>query len=115
MENRLYERKHGDDLLSDDPRLRYKWEWSRVASQIPAEELKKWTHFQCSQAVIGDWTLETTQWSDDDTVSYEATVTVNGNCIVSKEGFPTRIAAALGAEKLLKDWIQSEWNKLNSI
>ena len=107
-----YARAFGDDLLSKDKRLKYKWVWTRVASRISEEEeIKKWTHFQCSESKIGDWELEANQvpenWNGS-IVSYEARIHYNGNDIASQEGFKTRLEAQIGAEKLLKDWLTKE-------
>ena len=96
-----YKRHEGDDLLSLDPRLKYKWRWSRIAAQIPEEELKKWTHFQCSICHIGKWTLESTQWGADE-ISYEATISYKDNQLAREKGFNSRIEAQIGAEKLAK-------------
>jgi len=100
-----YERHKGDDLLSLDPRLKYKWQWSRMATQVPEEELKKWTHFQCSICYIGEWRLGSTQWGGDE-ISYEATVSYKGNRLASEDGFNSRIEAQIGAEKLAKEVLE---------
>jgi len=106
----MYERQIGDNLLSKDKRLKYNWRWSRIASQIPEEELRKWTHFQCSGCKIREWELEATQWGSGDDVTYEATIDYNGAYITGKEGFETRIDAQIGAENILKKWIQEQYN-----
>ena len=66
----MYERQYGDNLYNKDKRLKLKWDWSRIASLISPKELKKWTHFQCSEAEFKDWTLKVIQWQN----SYEANI-----------------------------------------
>ena len=106
-----YEREIGDDLLSNDPRLKYEWKWVRIAADEPEEVLKKWTHFQCSGCRFGKWKLEVTQW-DGKNITYEASASYNGEPITSKEGFDTRLEAQIGAEKMLAEWIQEQYHQL---
>ena len=112
----MYERHEGDDLLSKDPRLKYKWRWSRIAALIPKEELKTWTHFQCSIAYIGEWKLEATQWGVKP-VYYEVSIYYNGEHIASmgeerEIEIKTRLEAQIMVEKLLHDWIQEQYQKI---
>jgi hypothetical protein len=108
-----YERHKGDDLLSNDHRLKYKWRWVRSASEISEKDLKKWTHFQCSSCNVGNWELEAIQWGSCDDISYEATFRWGqGDTIKRKEGFCTRIEAQIGAEKMLDDWIREQHTKI---
>lgn len=107
----MYERQAGDDLCSKDKRLKYKWVWTRIACQIPADEIKKWTHFQCSHANIGRWTLESVQWASD----YEVRVDYNDETVVSKGGFKSRIDAQIGGEKLLVAWITEQYKEIVGI
>jgi len=93
-----------NDLQSKDSRLNRKWKWSRTAVGYAEEETKKWKHFQCSHARLGDWEMEAIQWSD----YYEARINYVGNVIVHQDGFKTRIDAQIGAEKLLKTWIKQQ-------
>lgn len=114
----MYERHEGDNLLSNDPRLKCKWKWSRVASRCTEEELRKWTHFQVSFAEIGDWTLETIQWGAEP-VYYESSVEYGGDRITSvghnrKTGTQTRIEAQIRAERLLMEWITKEYKFITS-
>ncbi len=95
----MYTRHGGDDLLSKDKRLKYNWKWSRSASMISDEEIKKWTHFQVSHSVVGDWELEAIQWGSENII-YEAVVKHIDNYIITQGGFKTRIEAQIGAEKL---------------
>ncbi len=106
-----YHRHPGDDLLSMDARLKYKWKWCRVASGISREEIKKWTHFQSSYCQIGAWTLEAIQWGGADNVRYEAAIRY-GETIASREGFKTRIEAQIAAEKLLSEWIEKQYKEI---
>ena len=104
-----YDREFGDDLCSNDKRLKYKWKWQRVASQISENELKKWTHFQCSRARVNEeWDLIAIQWSSGEDVTYEANIGYIGEDIADIEGFKTRLDAQIGAEKLLKNWIKNQ-------
>jgi len=108
----MYERHKGDDLLSKDRRLKYSWQWSRVAARIPKEEIRKWTHFQVSEAYVGDWEINATQWGAEP-VYYTASIRYRSNYIKSvgkdrETGFITRIDAQIAAEKLLVDWIQEQ-------
>ncbi len=110
----MYTRHKGDDLLSKDNRLKYKWKWCRVASQIDEEDIKKWTYFQISHCRLNDWELEATQWGSgyNEPVYYSASIYYIGLKISSIEGFKTRIEAQIGAEKLLHKWIKTEYLKL---
>lgn len=115
---RNYERHKGDDLLSKDRRLKYKWRWCRNAAQFSKEETKKWTHFQTSHCRISNWILEAVQWGSEP-VYYEAIITYNGDPIASvghgeEIGFKTRIGAQIGAEELLEAWIKEEHSKIVS-
>lgn len=109
-----YPRNYGDDLLSTDKRLRFKWRWSRSASQFSREELKKWTHFQVSECILPDnlWKLEAVLWHSGGSVVYEARVNYGSNRIASKEKFKTRLDAQIGAEKLFEDWVTCEFKKM---
>jgi len=93
-----------DDLQSKNSRLKYKWRWSRIAAQIPEDEIKKWRHFQCSYSRVDNWQMEAIQWPG----YYEAQINYIGNRIAEQNGFKTRIAAQIGAEKLLKTWIRKQ-------
>ena len=104
----MYNRHEGDDLLSEDQRLKYRWQWCRVASGIGAEELKKWTHFQMSECEIGDWTLTATSWGGEN-VTYEASI-IYREKVVSSDGFKTRIEAQIAAEKLVRLWTAKQYN-----
>ncbi len=113
----MYERKYGDDLLRKDKRLKYKWKWSRVASQITEEEIKKWTHFQVSECERGNWTLEAVQWGSE-LPYYEAVIRYGSSRMAAiggsrETGFKTRIEAQIAAEKLLNDWITEQCNLTN--
>jgi len=112
----MYDREPGDDLLSTDKRLKYKWKWSRIATQIDEEEIKKWTHFQCSQAFINGFELEAAQWGSDEDVTYGSTVYYRGEHIISlrekNDHYSTRIDAQIGAEILLHDWVTEQYNKI---
>jgi len=114
----MYHREPGDDLLSTDKRLKYKWGWTRIASQISKEEIKKWTHFQGSFARLNGFELEAIQWSNsDEPVYYEASINYIGEFITSvgredKKMFLKRIDAQIGAEKLLKDWIKTQYKMI---
>ncbi len=106
----MYKRHEGDNLLSNDSRLKYAWKWSRGGSGISHEELKKWTHFQISYSEVDDgWELEAIQWSRGQTVCYEAVINFNHNKIASINEFSTRILAEIGAEELLHDWIELQY------
>lgn len=108
-EMKNYERHKGDDLLSNDSRLKYKWKWSRLATHIPAEIRKKWTHFQSSFCRIGSWELEAIQWPINGDVDYEARIAYGcNNNIADKRHFKTRIEAQIGAEKLLLSWLNKQ-------
>ena len=104
----MYERKFGDNLCNKDKRLRLKWKWSRIASQIPDAELRKWTHFQCSFAEIAHWELEATQWGSKEEVDYKATISFDYNRIKSSGGHKTRLAAQIAAEELLLLWLREQ-------
>jgi hypothetical protein len=107
-----FPRHYGDDLLSTDKCLKFKWHWCRVASQFSNEEVKNWTHFQVSNCMPDKlWKLEAVLWHSGDGVIYEARINYGNNQIASKEGFKTRIDAQICAEKLLKDWILVEYKK----
>ena len=93
-----------DHLQSKDPRLKYRWRWIRIAAQIPEEEIKKWRHFQCSCASLGDWQMKAIQWLN----SYEAEIQYSDERIAAQKGFKTRIDAQIGAEKLLRVWIRKQ-------
>lgn len=110
----MYDRKHGDDILSKDKRLQHHWVWSRSASEYNSEQLKKWTHFQISKSKVYDWTLEAIQWGSGEKVRYEARIGYQDNHIANSRGkdFKTRIEAQIAAEKLLKNWITSEYTKI---
>ena len=108
-----YDREFGDNLCSKDKRLTRKWKWTRVASRISEEDIKKWTHFQCSEAKVGVWGLEALQWGSGEKVRYEASIMYLGNQIASQEGFPTRLDAQIGAEKLLIHWINKQKKLIN--
>lgn len=112
QQEKNYTRQKGDDLLSKDKRLRYKWEWSRIASGIDEEELKKWTHFQCSQCKVGNWHLRAIQWGHGEDVSYEAEISYNNSDIISQREFKTRLEAEIGAEKLLYGWLETECQRI---
>ncbi|MFH2031479.1 MAG: hypothetical protein ABIJ40_12835 [Bacteroidota bacterium] len=112
----MYKRHDGDDLFSEDKRLKYKWTWCRVASQIDEKEIKKWTHFQVSECIIERWRLKAIQWGGD-FIRYEAEITYGGEHITSigddkKNVFKTRIEAQIAAEKLLKCWIKEEYKRI---
>ena len=107
-----YHREKGDNLYSKDKHLKYKWQWSRIASGRTTEEIKKWTHFQSSAAQVGEWELDATQWGAED-ITYEANVNYNGRSVCSKENFKTRIEAQIGAEALLKGWIEKQYQLIN--
>lgn len=105
----MYERQFGDDLCSKDQRLKYRWTWTRIASGYKSAELKAWTHFQTSESNVGSgWNLEAVQWSD----GYEARICYVSDTITSREGFKTRLDAQIGAEKLLREWIEREYKRL---
>ena len=115
----MYKRYEGDDLSSEDSRLKYEWKWSRGGSGISNKELEKWTHFQISYTEIDGWELEAIQWSrgydninESQTVCYEAVINFNHNKIASINEFPTRISAEIEAEKLLHDWIEQQHKKI---
>ena len=111
----MTEREFGDDLCAEDPRLKLKWEWNRVASQCSEEEIKQMTHFQTSNAKYKDWELCVVQWTDrskETEVSYEVQIKYEGNRIASVEGFGTRLEAQIGAEKLLVDWIMQQYKQI---
>jgi len=103
-----YHREPGDDLNTKDTRLEYRWKWSRVASRVPEEEIKKWTHFQCSKATVGSWTLWSTQWNSGSDVNYEASIRYRDEHIARLGDFKTRLDAQIAAEKLLVDWINEQ-------
>lgn len=109
----MYERHLGDDLCKDDPRLKYEWDWSRIASGYNTNQLKKWTHFQTSECEVGKWTLEAIQWGADH-VYYTAEIQYIGHTICSvgrnEEDILTRVDAQVRAEQLLIDWITEEYN-----
>ena len=102
-------REKGDNLCSKDKHLKYKWQWSRIASQRTREQTKNWTHFQCSESEVGEWELGATLWGSGENVRYEATISFKGNQIESKDDFGTRLYAQIGAERLLEDWIQKQY------
>ena len=102
----MYTRQPGDDLCSKSERLKLKWKWLRVAARIGEEELKKWTHFQCSIAEVGEWILEATQLSMGSAVEYEASVLYGTDEIMEdKARYKTRLNAQVAAEKLLVTWL----------
>ena len=74
-------------------------------------EIRKWTHFQVSCCKIEEWGLEAVQWFTGDVVNYEANIIFAGDTIASKRGFKTRLDAQIGAEKLLRDWINKQYIK----
>ncbi len=110
----MYERHEGDDLLSDDPRLKSKWGWNRSANGLAKEEQALWTHFQVSESTIGDWKLSVTQWGED-TIYYEPTIEYqNDDRSIFLTGhefgeepsvIETRIEAQIKAEEILAVWI----------
>lgn len=113
----MYKRHEGDDLLSDDPRLKFKWEWNRGAHGITEEELADWTHFQVSRCIMGDWEISAVQWGAD-TTYYEPMVEYQGpdrtiflagseDTLLGEEDttIETRIEAQIKAEEMLIDWI----------
>lgn len=106
----MYEKEFGDDILSKDKRLKHKWVWSRIASQIDKEEIKKWTHFQVSESKVYDWTLKAIQWGGGETVRYEARIEYIGHHIACSRGndYKTRIDAQIAAETLLRSWIKEQ-------
>ena len=110
----MYHREHGDDILKKDERLKHHWVWSRIASGYTKEQLKKWTHFQVSGSRVYDWTLSAIQWGSGEKVRYEARIEYIGNHIACSRGgdYKTRIEAQIAAEKLLYDWIKSEYLKI---
>lgn len=115
----MYERHDGDDLLPDDPRLKCKWEWSRIASLISNEEIETWTHFQVSKAYIKNFKLSVIQWGNKP-VYYEAAVGYGSFELFStgsdrETGIKTRIEAQIKAEEMLMDWIAKEYKYICSI
>ncbi len=104
----MYERKFGDNLCGRDKRLKLNWKWSRIASQYSEEELKKWTHFQCSISSLGSWELEATQWGDNENVNYEAIIAYEGNRVSDSPNHKTRLLAQIAAETLLLKWIREQ-------
>lgn len=108
----MYHRETGDDLLKKDERLKRHWVWSRSACGHSKEQLKKWTHFQCSKANVYDWIITAILWGRGDHVSYSTRIEYLGNHIASKEGYKTRIEAQIAGEKMLIDWIKSEHLKI---
>ncbi len=110
-----YKRQPGDDLLSNDPRLKYFWRWIRGGSGISRETLKTWTHFQISFCEIEDWRLESVQWSRGHELGswYQSCVSYGGESIVrSEERHETRLDAQIGAEALLEKWIRTEYERI---
>ncbi len=109
-----YPRAYGDDLCKDDPRLKYGWDWHRVASGYKRNELNCWAHFQCSSARIGGWETVAIQWGKKpDAVYYEARIEYGGDHIAfigseEKTGFKTRLKAQIAAEALLVSWIEKQ-------
>ena len=113
----MYHRECGDELSSNDKRLKYKWEWCRVASQVSKEEIKKWTHFQTSKCNFNGWELQAILWGSGEGVRYESTIYYRGEHILSsreneEEFFKTRLEAQIDAEKLLKNWITTEYKRI---
>ncbi len=113
----MYERHKGDDLLCDDPRLKRGWEWSRIASGYNLKELKKWTHFQCSESKFDGWELTVCQWGNP-LKYYSSGVRYVGDTIIStgnnrNECATTRIEAQIIAEKMLIDWVTEQFYKIN--
>ena len=113
----MYKRHKGDDLLKEDLRLKYKWDWSRIASGYTKKQLDSWTHFQSSEAKIKGWTLEVSQRGGDDKY-YSAQIEYIGEHIASDgRGFEdtkykTRVEAQIAAERLLIVWITSQYNEV---
>ncbi len=103
----MYTRQLGDDLCSDDPRLKWPWTWARCASGYTQHQLKEWTHFQRSMSNVStQWTCCAIQWGG---TTYEARIEYNGDHISSireVDGeITSRIDAQIAAENLLIDWI----------
>lgn len=109
----MYERHDGDDILSEDPRLKYKWEWCRIASGYNLKELENWTHFQSSEAEVGNgWKLEVSQWGGE-VVYYRYQIEYVGSHMASNYGdksISTRIEAQIKCEELLVMWITGEYD-----
>lgn len=112
----MYERHKGDDLLSDDPRLKRKWQWRRIASGYTLKQLKKWTHFQCSESRFNGWELSVCQWGSSPKY-YSSEVRYNSEHIISTwdncdKCVATRIEAQIIVEKMLVDWVTEQYNFL---
>lgn len=108
----MYERHKGDDLCKDNPKLKYNWDWCRIASGYNQRQLESWTHFQSSEAHIGSWICEAVQWGGD-IITYEARIAYVGDTIAStKDDIKTRLEAQVIAEQLLIDWITEEYQSI---
>lgn len=110
----MYDRQPGDDLCSADNRLKLKWKWSRIATGASKWELKTWTHFQCSIAELGSWTLEATQWGDDAECRYEPSIMYLGDTVAKGKEVKTRLEAQINAEQLLINWITEQNKQIQS-
>lgn len=114
----MYTRQPGDDLCKKDSRLKYNWEWSRIASMYTLEQTKDWTHFQVSKCEMGKWTLEATQWGSGDNVYYTAKVNYKHREVIrdggDSEKIKTRLDAQIVAENLLTTWIKEEYKVIKS-
>ncbi len=121
-----HERHKGDDLLSDDPRLKFKWSWSKFANTgATKEDIAHWTHFQVSESIIGDWKMKVIQRGVD-VIYYESMIGYAGengefgfnldyeelNMSGEDLGFKTRIEAQIRAEKMLVAWITDAENSI---
>ena len=106
-----YKRQFGDNLCSTNKRLKLNWRWLRIASMCSEEEIKKWTHFQCSISNLDHRELEATQWHSDENVNYEATIAYRGSRVSDSPNHKTRLEAQIAAEALLLKWIR-EQNKM---
>jgi len=115
----MYKRHKGDDLLSNDPQLKGKWEWSRSASRRTQEQIEDWTHFQVSKCEIGHWVLKAIQWGYPD-VYYESVIYYGSSLMTSigenrETGTKTRIEAQTKAERLLLEFIAKESDIINEV
>ena len=73
-----YPRAYGDDLYKDDPKLKYNWEWCRIASG--------WTYFQASEARLNGWTMEAVQWGHSpDRVRYESRISYGSHTMTPEQ------------------------------
>jgi len=104
-------RECGDDLKKSDNRLHLNWKWKPYDPYASEDEIREWVHNSCSLANFRGWFLEVVRWGIG---RYQADVYYYYTHITSKDGYKKRITAQIGAENLLRNWIQDQHRILSN-